>query len=299
MMKKLFVTSLIIFWGVTVSLLTAGLVSYEAKNNLANDNDLKLSLGGNSEIIGGVKGTSNTTGKQQYMNASIVAQHKVSTDCWLIINNKVYDVSEYIPYHPGGQNSIIDNCGNESTKLFTSDSGSGHNHSSSASALLGNYFVANMGDAWGTVVGGNNSANGATNTNTQTPTPTPINTKPPTNNQNTTTTQNNSSQLTAFIVANHNSSNDCWLIVSDKVYDVTQYIPFHPGGTNSIINNCGTDSTTLFTSNVNGGHSHSNSANSLLANYYVGDMQSSYVTPIPTAQPSNRWSGDDDDDDDD
>jgi cytochrome b involved in lipid metabolism len=76
---------------------------------------------------------------------------------------------------------------------------------------------------------------------------------------------------TATDVATHNSQSNCWIIVSGKVYNVTQYIPFHPGGANRIINVCGTDATTAF--NTRGGSgSHSQNAHNLLAGYYLGDV---------------------------
>jgi hypothetical protein len=62
------------------------------------------------------------------------------------------------------------------------------------------------------------------------------------------------------------------MIISNKIYDVTQYIDWHSGGKNTIIDNCGTDSTILFTVSGNGGHAHEASAHTLLANYYIGDL---------------------------
>ncbi|KAF2915708.1 cytochrome B5-like protein [Oryza sativa Japonica Group] len=46
-------------------------------------------------------------------------------------------------------------------------------------------------------------------------------------------------------VSTHNTRKDCWIIVKDKVYDVTSYVEEHPGG-DEILNNAGGDSTEGF-----------------------------------------------------
>lgn len=78
--------------------------------------------------------------------------------------------------------------------------------------------------------------------------------------------------ITSATVAMHNTADSCWMIILGKAYDVTAYIPFHPGGVSRIVTNCGKDATVLFTSNANGGHRHSTSAHTLLANYYISDL---------------------------
>ncbi len=98
------------------------------------------------------------------------------------------------------------------------------------------------------------------------------------NGVGTTTNSGNSGNGTTTVVslatvATHNTASNCWLIVSGKAYDVTQYAQYHPGGTSAITNRCGTDATTLFNSNSNGGHKHSNSARNQLNNYLVGTVQ--------------------------
>lgn len=52
--------------------------------------------------------------------------------------------------------------------------------------------------------------------------------------------------ITAATVATHKTSSNCWIIINGKVYDVTSYIPVHPGGTSTIINQCGKDATNAF-----------------------------------------------------
>ena len=44
-----------------------------------------------------------------------VAKHNTEHDCWLIIDNKVYDVSDYVDVHPGGP-AILNNAGGDSSK---------------------------------------------------------------------------------------------------------------------------------------------------------------------------------------
>lgn len=48
-------------------------------------------------------------------------------------------------------------------------------------------------------------------------------------------------------VAKHNKPNDCWVIIRDKVYNVTAWVPRHPGGALIYIN-AGKDCTQLFDS---------------------------------------------------
>jgi len=44
-------------------------------------------------------------------------------------------------------------------------------------------------------------------------------------------------------VAKHNSEESCWVIVHGKAYDVTEFLPEHPGGKNIILKYAGKDAT--------------------------------------------------------
>lgn len=86
--------------------------------------------------------------------------------------------------------------------------------------------------------------------------------------------------ITKAELAQHNKKSDCWTIVSGKVYDITSYIPRHPGG-DDILLACGADGTSLFTSRetssgevVGSGDPHSSSASSQLQRLYIGDLSS-------------------------
>lgn len=66
-------------------------------------------------------------------------------------------------------------------------------------------------------------------------------------------------------VSKHNTPNDCWLIIWGKVYDVSAWVPHHPGG-NMIFVRAGKDSSQLFESY------HPLYVRKLLGRYYIGEV---------------------------
>lgn len=56
-----------------------------------------------------------------------------------------------------------------------------------------------------------------------------------------------STSYTMAEVQTHASATDCWLVISDSVYDVTGFVNDHPGG-EAILQGCGKDATDLFAS---------------------------------------------------
>ncbi|CAG2163545.1 unnamed protein product [Oppiella nova] len=44
----------------------------------------------------------------------------------------------------------------------------------------------------------------------------------------------------------HNTVDDCWISIRGKVYNVTQYLDFHPGGVDEMMRGAGSDGTDLF-----------------------------------------------------
>jgi cytochrome b involved in lipid metabolism len=69
-------------------------------------------------------------------------------------------------------------------------------------------------------------------------------------------------------IKKHNKKTDAWLVINKKVYDVTKWVPDHPGG-NIILKGVGKDATELY----NTIHSHGVFANNVLKKYYIGKLK--------------------------
>lgn len=59
------------------------------------------------------------TGNLQQFTMADVAKHQSETDCWTVVSGEIYDITRYIPRHPGGK-EILRACGNDATTLFNS-----------------------------------------------------------------------------------------------------------------------------------------------------------------------------------
>ncbi|KAI9836111.1 MAG: Cytochrome b2, mitochondrial precursor [Sarea resinae] len=58
--------------------------------------------------------------------------------------------------------------------------------------------------------------------------------------------QNQAQKLNGEEVKKHNSRDDCWVIVHGRAYDVTEFLPEHPGGPKIILKYAGKDATEEF-----------------------------------------------------
>lgn len=78
-------------------------------------------------------------------------------------------------------------------------------------------------------------------TTTTKPAPeTTVDTTPQTDTQQTTTTTEQPSGISRAVLAQHNSRSDCWVAYGGQVYDITSFLPKHPGSPGAIAPYCGT-----------------------------------------------------------
>ncbi|KAK8858938.1 hypothetical protein IAR55_003169 [Kwoniella newhampshirensis] len=57
-------------------------------------------------------------GGQKLISYEEVQKHTTREDCWVIIDGKIYDVTEFLDQHPGGPEIILANAGKDATKIF-------------------------------------------------------------------------------------------------------------------------------------------------------------------------------------
>ncbi|KAG7282466.1 hypothetical protein CRUP_000462 [Coryphaenoides rupestris] len=65
----------------------------------------------------------------------------------------------------------------------------------------------------------------------------------------------------------HNTSKDTWLVIHDKVYDVTSFLEEHPGGEEVLLEQAGADATESFED-----VGHSIDAREILVQYCIGEL---------------------------
>ncbi|KAM9964448.1 hypothetical protein ACTFIW_004212 [Dictyostelium discoideum] len=96
-------------------------------------------------------------------------------------------------------------------------------------------------------------------------------------------------QYTMEEVSKHDKVDDLWMVINQKVYDVTSFVNDHPGGGDYLIQNAGKEATNEF---LDVGHSQK--AVDMLKDYYIGvctdskplqNPLSSNPIPISTESP--------------
>lgn len=77
--------------------------------------------------------------QQKVYRTEEVKAHKDSKSTWLIIHDKVYDVTKFLDEHPGGEEVLLEQSGGDATEAFE-DVG----HSTDARDLMKDYLIGEL-----------------------------------------------------------------------------------------------------------------------------------------------------------
>ncbi|KAF4659159.1 hypothetical protein FOL46_006701, partial [Perkinsus olseni] len=142
-----------------------------------------------------------------------VAKHNTDSDCWVVLNGEVLDVTEFLPEHPGGKLAIMTFAGKDATKEFNMIHPADVVEKYVPESILGPVVEASAASAAPAAAAA---------------------TAAPTNG------------YTLEEVAKHNTDTDCWVALNGQVLDVTDFLPEHPGGKLAIMTFAGKDASKEF-----------------------------------------------------
>lgn len=81
--------------------------------------------------------TSQTDTKIAGFTLEQITAHKDASSCWTAINGSVYDLTSWIPKHPGGSEAVLWLCGKDGTEAFNKQ----HGGSNKIAKVLGGFKV--------------------------------------------------------------------------------------------------------------------------------------------------------------
>merc|ERR1712179_721180 len=123
-----------------------------------------------------------------------VAKHTTKSDCWVVLHNRVLDVTSFLSSHPGGELAILTFAGKDATAEFDMIHPPDVIGKYAPDAIIGQIGASTAGGTPGVAVAGGPKV------------------------------------YTKEEVAKHTTKGDCWVILNDKVLDVTNFLSQHPGG---------------------------------------------------------------------
>lgn len=195
------------------------------------------------------------------LSLSEVSAHDKPGDCWVVLYGKVYDLTKFALVHPGGDTNITWNGGSDVSEIFR-DQG----HGRAQILRLSEYYIGELDDTSraGRIAAKNLEYKQRPNEQcSKTPSKTPIlGTTPrsltssikilPSHSGREVTYEEQSDeqfpkrQWSLDEVGQHDHSKDCWVVISGKVYDLTNFAAQHPGGETNLTWHAGTDATQVF-----------------------------------------------------
>ncbi|KAJ8918482.1 hypothetical protein NQ315_008179 [Exocentrus adspersus] len=78
-------------------------------------------------------------GNDRTITLEEVSWHDHAKDCWIVVYDRVYDVTEFLEEHPGGSDILLEYAGREASVAFR-----GSGHSAQALRALDRFFIGEL-----------------------------------------------------------------------------------------------------------------------------------------------------------
>jgi len=146
-----------------------------------------------------------------------VAKHTSKSDCWVVVENQVLNVTSFLSQHPGGELAILTFAGKDATEEF---------NMIHPPDVIGKYapdaIIGTLGEG-----GGDDDDDDDDDDEEE-------------------EEVGGGGGITLEEVAKHTTKGDCWVVVEGQVLNVTSFLSQHPGGELAILTFAGKDATEEF-----------------------------------------------------
>lgn len=140
MTHKIVAATLIICGVIVGSIFVGGFLQQRDKNSAAETATQTAQPDTSTTATTPTTNPDTPTSSTDNLTKAGVAKHTSSSDCWIIVEKSVYDVTDFLNQHPGGAERITPYCGKDATTAFQTQGGEG-SHSSTADSLLKDYLL--------------------------------------------------------------------------------------------------------------------------------------------------------------
>ncbi len=107
MIKKLGLAILVVFLAIGLSSMLIMIREDKAENDVSSIQQNIITVNDNNLSI------NNSTSTSSGISLTDLAIHNSLSSCWVIYNNKVYDLTNFLPNHPGSASAILPYCGSQ------------------------------------------------------------------------------------------------------------------------------------------------------------------------------------------
>lgn len=118
---------------------TVVIKNISAKNKFFDDEDDEYENGDGRGGIAIANSNANNSA-QSVITLVQISQHNSRASCWSVINGGVYDLTSWIPNHPGGEKTILSICGSDGSSGYNSQ----HGGKSKITAILAGFKIGTL-----------------------------------------------------------------------------------------------------------------------------------------------------------